>query len=266
MKRFGLNKNVPWLKIALPLVVVIFLVIGVKGTFRKYSGESEMPVPESPMAKHVKVPEKVFRGNLVGKKLVALTFDDGPSPETTPRLLDVLKEKGAVATFFELGIRMRGYPEISQRAKAEGHEVESHTMSHQNFAELSRGETEADLGEAKGVFKEVLGEEVRLVRMPYGNSTEASRGLVGTPLIYWSVDSRDWESKDAEKVRESILGATRDGSIVLMHDIYNSTVEAVAGVVDGLRAEGFEFVTVSELAEERGEKMESGETYFAFYP
>lgn len=264
--RFGINKNVPWLKIGLPIVVGAFLILGVRGTFRKNTGEQEMLTPEAPMRVQVKVPEKVFRGSLVGKKLVALTFDDGPGEGTTTRLLDILKEKGAVATFFQLGMRMRVMPEVSQRAKEEGHEVESHTMYHQNLVMLSKSEAEADIREAQGVYREVLGEENRLTRMPYGNSSEFTEGVVGTPLLYWSVDSRDWESKDAEKVREAVVGTTRDGSVVLMHDIYDSTIEAIPGVIDGLRAEGFEFVTVLELAEERGVKLERGETYFSFYP
>jgi len=240
--------------------------VGFRGTFRKYAGEREVLIPETPMRMQVKVPEKVFRGNLAGKKLVALTFDDGPGEGTTARLLDILKAKGAVATFFELGSSIERRPEVAKRARDEGHEVESHTMYHQNFAELSRGEAAEDFQETRRVFRDVFGEEMRLTRMPYGNSTGFSREEVGTPLIYWSVDSRDWESKDAEKVRDMVVSATRDGSIVLMHDIYDSTIDAVPGIIDGLREKGFEFVTVMELAEERGEELEEGETYIGFYP
>lgn len=264
--RFSINKSIPWLKIGIPVVLICFLVVGLRGTFKRYAGEGEVLSPEAPMRVQVQVPEKVFRGSLIGKKLVALTFDDGPGEGTTARLLDILKEKGAVATFFQLGMRMRGAPEVSQRAKAEGHEVETHTMYHQNLVAIPRGEAEADIREAQGVYREVLGEERRLTRMPYGNSNDFTADVAGSPLLYWSVDSRDWESKDAGKVQEAVISATRDGSVVLMHDIYDSTVDAVPGIIDGLRAEGFEFVTVLELAEERGVKLEAEETYFSFYP
>lgn len=264
--RFGINKSLPWLKIGLPIILIAFFVLGFRGTFRKDVGESSVLIPEAPMSLQVKVPERVFRGILAGKKLVALTFDDGPALDTTPKLLDILKEKNAVATFFQLGMRMKAMPEISQRTMEEGHEVASHTMYHQNLIAIPKEAAEADIKEAREVYREILGKDMQLVRMPYGNSNDFVAGIAEAPLIYWSVDSKDWESKDAEKVLDSVDATARDGSIVLMHDIYESTIEAVPRIIDELRADGFEFVTVTELAEERGIELNFGETYFSFYP
>ena len=262
--RFELKNEAPWLKIWMLIIMICLIIVGFKGMFRRNVGDTGAGSPEAPMKIHAEVPEKVFRRSVEGKKLVALTFDDGPEVETTGKLLDILKEKETVATFFELGVKVERNSEITRRAKNEGHEVESHTMYHQNLVTKTREEAESDIRAAKEVFLRVLGEEPKLTRMPYGNSNEFTKAAAGTPLIYWSVDSRDWESKDAEKIQEVIFATVKDGAIILMHDIYNTTVDAVPEVIDGLRAEGYEFVTVEELAGLRGKELQAQETYFSF--
>ena len=263
-RRRKIFKRVPWLKFAVPIILIFFVILGVSGTFKRFSGETEVIVPTAPMSIQPEVPERIFRGNLIGKKLVALTFDDGPSSATTMRLLDILKEKKAIATFFELGGMARNHPEITRRAAQEGHEVGSHTMWHQNLIAVSRSAAEGDINEAKAVFREILGEEPKLTRMPYGNSNAFTASVAGTPLVYWSIDTRDWESKNADSVTEIAVSRAYDGAIILMHDIYDSTVDAVPRIIDQLRNEGFEFVTVSELAELKGEELKNGETYVDF--
>lgn len=264
--RFGVNKRVPWLKFGVVGVIVFFGFLVFRGTFRYFSGEKGTVIPRTPMLSQVKVPERVFRGDLNGKKLVALTFDDGPYSETTPRLLDILKEKGAVATFFELGMRAKDNTEITKRVFEEGHEVGSHTMYHQDLIELSNEAVEGDIKEANAVFEEILGIKPKITRVPYGNSNQFIREHVKTPLIYWSVDTKDWETKDTNKVVEETMKATSDGAIILYHDIYGSTVDAIPIVIDQLRDQGYEFVTVSELAELRGVRLENGEVYTKFEP
>lgn len=264
--RSGINKKMPWLKFGLIGVFLFFAVLIFKGTLHYFSGESKVAVPKTPMSQHVKVPERVFRGDLTGKKLVALTFDDGPSRETTPRLLDILKEKAAVATFFELGMRADGEPDITKRIFEEGHEVGSHTMGHRNLVELPDGDIEWEIKEAESTFERLLGHKVPLTRVPYGNTNEKVREVTGTPLVYWSVDTKDWESKDSGKVVEETMRSVSDGAIVLYHDIYPSTVDAIPAVIDELRGQGYEFVTVSELSELRGVEMKKGETYSKFEP
>lgn len=267
LKISGVRRKIfaPWLKFAVLILSGFFIVIEMTGRFRYFSGENlKNVVPRTPMLIQAEVPERVFRGNLANKKLVALTFDDGPSAITTPKLLDILKEKGVVATFFELGGMMRNNPEVAQRTFKEGHEIASHTMYHQNLLRLSKIAVEADINEAKSVFVEVLGREAELTRLPYGNSNATIDEIVGTPIIYWTVDTRDWEVLDTGKVIENVLRTTREGSIVLMHDIYATTIDAVPEIVDRLREQGYEFVTVSELAEHKGVKLENGITYYGF--
>lgn len=264
--RYGINKVWPWFKVAVPIVLAFFAVLNFEGIFDNWAGEFEVVVPNAPMSRQVRVPDRMFRMSVVGKKLVALTFDDGPSATTTSRLLDILYEKAAIATFFELGSKMASNPEISQRVAEQGHEIGSHTMWHQNLIVVSRAAVREDIEKAKEVYREVLGKEVGIMRMPYGNSDGFVAEVVGVPLIYWTVDTRDWAVLNAQMVADNAVGAVFDGAIVLMHDIYDSTVDAVGVIIDELRAQGYEFVTVSELAKIRGVTMNGGETYYSFRP
>ena len=195
---------------------------------------------------------------LKGKKLVALTFDDGPSAATTGRLLDILKEKGVKVTFFVLGIMVEKWPEVVQRAIAEGHEVENHTMGHKKFTRMNQGAVEWEIARAREVIEAVTGQGVKYLRTPYGIVTDSSKLM---PIVLWSVDPQDWKDKNAQTVRERVVGAVHDGAIVLMHDIYGTTVDAVAGIIDDLRAQGYEMVTVNELFENRGVVTEVGVVY-----
>lgn len=203
-----------------------------------------------------------------GRPLVALTFDDGPSGVTTPQLLDILKAKGVKATFFVLGGPLNSRPDICQRAEAEGHEVESHTMTHRNLEKATLGEIQWEVASMNQLFQEKLGHLPNLTRPPYGNGIRRAEVTqnIGTPMIYWSVDTEDWRSRNAAAVQARVRQDTYDGAIILMHDIYQSTVDAVPGIIDELRARGYEFVTVEELARARGVTMANGVTYFNFRP
>lgn len=212
--------------------------------------------------------QQVAQAATNGQPLVALTFDDGPSGVTTPQLLDILKAKGVRATFFVLGGPLRSRPDIAQRAEAEGHEVESHTMTHRNLEKATLGEIQWEVASMNQLFQEKLGHLPSLTRPPYGNGirrVEVTQNI-GTPMIYWSVDTEDWRSRNAAAVQAQVRQNTYDGAIILMHDIYQSTVDAVPGIIDELRARGYEFVTVEELAKARGVTMASGVTYFNFRP
>lgn len=201
-----------------------------------------------------------------GKKLVALTFDDGPSTVTTGRLLDILKAKGVKATFFVVGSMASRAPDLLKREVAEGHEVGSHSSYHQDLSKLGAADLQADVANMDRIFTEVLGRKAEIVRPPYGAVSDIMRGYLGKPMIYWSVDPMDWKYRDAATVRANVVGATYDGAIVLMHDIHASTVDAVAGIIDDLRAQGYEFLTVSELAAARGVGLTSGVVYYNFKP
>lgn len=222
----------------------------------------EKPAEEQPTEEPAKPTVPVTNG----KKLVALTFDDGPSTVTTGRLLDILKEKGVKATFFVVGSMASRAPELLKREAAEGHEVGSHSSYHQDLSKLGAADLQADVANMDRIFTEVLGRNVGIVRPPYGAVSDIMRGYLGKPMIYWSVDPMDWKYRDAATVRANVVGATYDGAIVLMHDIHASTVDAVAGIIDDLRAQGYEFLTVSELAAALGVGLANGVVYYNFRP
>ena len=215
----------------------------------------------APMAHHVRI-----KRDITGKKLVAITFDDGPSGTTTSRLLDILYEKDTPATFFMLGKMAREVPDIVRRAEKEGHIVASHTMYHQNLIRISPAAMADDIAESKAVFKNILGHEPTLTRPPYGNVNDRVRGEINTPLILWSVDPLDWKSKNVDNILTITKEQVHDGAIILMHDIYDTTVDAVPVVIDELRKEGYDFVTVPELAKIRGVDLEPGTAYYNFRP
>jgi peptidoglycan/xylan/chitin deacetylase (PgdA/CDA1 family) len=231
--------------------------------------EEKLPVVPAPAPEELSPTSPVVSPSeaepLKDRKLVALTFDDGPSAVTTPRLLDILGEQEVKATFFVLGSRVKRYPEVVKRAAAAGHQVGSHTMNHKNLAKLSADAGAAEINNAATALREVLGTAPTLMRPPYGEVNETVKRLAGTPLILWSVDPQDWKYRNTDTVYQNVVSKTRDGSIVLMHDIYATTVEAAERIVVELKRVGYTFVMVDELIGARGTR-ENGRTYRHLYP
>ena len=182
------------------------------------------------------------------KKVVALTFDDGPSRFTTPRLLDVLKEKRVKVTFFVLGVMAQNGRDIVRREVEEGHEVQSHTMYHGDFRKMSAEQIRDDMNRYDNLMNGITGGKPTLVRPPYGVVTQLAREVINRPFICWDVDTMDWKHRNAETVRARTISGIHNGAVVLMHDIHATTVDAVPAIIDELRGMGYEFVTVSELA------------------
>ena len=194
-------------------------------------------------------------------KYVALTFDDGPQPETTERLLDGLRQRGASATFFLVGERAAACPELVRRMKAEGHQVGSHTWSHVRLQGANVQTILEETGRAQQLLTQILGEGSYWLRPPYGLLDEQERALLDVPLIKWSVDPRDWESRDTAKVVEAVMGTVQENSIVLLHDIYPTSVEAALQIIDMLTPQGYRFVTVEELLALNGVEPQAGTMY-----
>ncbi len=253
-------KSWKWLKIGLPLMFLLGFVGWMRGWLREDAGYERARV-DAPMQKQVKT---LARRSPYGKKLVALTFDDGPGAEITDQLLAILREKEVVATFFMLGKMAQRYPEVVKRVKAEGHEIGSHTMNHANLNRLRADSVAIEVEQAKDVFQSVLGETPRLTRPPYGIVNSAVREKAGAPLILWRVDPEDWRYQDAEVVKGRTVSYAFDGAIILLHDVYATSVTAAGLIIDELRAQGYEFVTVSELARFKGVEMQKGGVYGAF--
>lgn len=257
-----LDVRFPWLKILTVLVIGGVAVLDLLNLTISRIEEEEGVLKVAPMMQHVKATERT----LEGKMLVALTFDDGPFGETTPKLLDILTEKDAPATFFMLGMMAERYPEIVQRVYKERHEVASHSMYHQNLVRLEPEAMRADLDQSKGVFKAILGQGPAYVRPPYGNYNDFVAAAATRPLILWSVDTEDWLNKNTDAIVATAMSEVHDGAVILMHDIYPTSVEAVPALIDALRGAGYELATVKELAKARGVTLAPGEAYYNFRP
>ena len=197
------------------------------------------------------------------EKLIALTFDDGPHPQHTAVLLDGLRERGAKATFFLVGCQVELAPELVERMAAEGHQIGVHTLEHKQVNGLSRVDFDRQVESLRRVLYPLVGERELWLRPPYGIMDENTLRWADGPVVLWSVDPEDWKDGDAKRIVRHITDRVRDGDIVLLHDIYPASVEAALQVVDRLRADGWRFVTVEQLLQQKGRGGESGRVYRA---
>lgn len=189
------------------------------------------------------------------KPYIAMTFDDGPHPVHTPRLLDMLKRRNIKATFYVIGNKVEQYPHIVRRIVAEGHEIGNHTWKHDNLQKLSGPQVLADLKRSTNAIAKVTGVRPRTMRPPYGALYNTQRQMImdnlGMPSIFWDVDPQDWKRPGPSVVASRIVQGTKPGSIVLAHDLHGPTVDAMPAALDGLLRKGHQFVTVSQLLAEK---------------
>lgn len=199
------------------------------------------------------------------KPMVAITYDDGPGKYTN-QILDVLEKYNARATFFVVGKNVNGYPSTVKRAYNMGCEIGNHTYSHVYLTKQSVADLKTQISKTDAAVKAATGVTTQILRPPYGSyKTNTVKANVGKPIIMWSVDTRDWEHKSASKTLASVKSNVKDGSIILMHDIHKSTANAAESVVSYLKKQGYQLVTVSELAYYRGTTMKNGVGYGNFY-
>ena len=181
------------------------------------------------------------------KGKVALTFDDGPHPVCTPQLLDGLKKRDVKVTFFVTGENVESYPEIVKRASEDGHLIGNHTFHHVQLTAANSDDFKKEIISTNDIIQEVTGKETSFIRPPYGSWDKKYEKELNMFPVLWDVDPLDWCSTNVDKIVRSVLAGTKENSIILMHDSYDSTVTAALQVVDILKAEGYEFVTVDEI-------------------
>lgn len=189
------------------------------------------------------------------KPMIALTFDDGPRTSVTGRILDSLKASGAKATFFMVGSNVNANQGVIKRMAAQGFEVGNHTHDHKYLTKLSADQIVNQVGSANRKSQAACGISPVLVRPPGGFIDARSLsvlGNMGMPAIMWSIDTRDWQHRNAQKTIDIVLRQVKDGDIILMHDIYSTSADAAAVLIPELTARGYQLVTVSELASYRG--------------
>lgn len=216
-------------------------------------GSQEGYVPEETPA-----PEKAEKE----KKTIALTFDDGPS-SFTGRLLDCLEKNNAKATFFMVGKEIESFPDEVKRMEKLGCELGNHTYSHTDLTTLSSEEISNEIGTVDKLLYDLAGHGATVVRPPYGSINDNVRSTVGTPMMLWSVDTLDWETEDVQKIVDTVMSSAEDGAVILMHDIFKTSVDAAEIIIPKLIKEGYDLVTVHELAEKKGITMEPGTAYGA---
>ena len=193
---------------------------------------------------------------------VALTFDDGPTPAHTARLLDGLKERNVRATFFLAGYRLEGNEALVRRMRAEGHQIGNHSYDHVQLITLTAAQALEDLTRCDLALCTLLGEGDYWVRPPYGSIDRQTLEGLDVPVIGWSVDPLDWSEKDARKVADHIIQNAKDGDIILLHDCYAGTVEAALQAIDALLERGLQPVTVQQLLARNGGEAEGGCIYY----
>lgn len=199
------------------------------------------------------------------KPMVALTFDDGPYVRSTVPILDTLKDYNVVATFFVLGNRVPNHKEIVQRMAKEGNEIGNHTYSHKQLTTLTPKELKEQINRTQNIIFEVVGDKPKIMRPTYGSYDNKLRSEINMPMILWSIDPQDWKSQNPEEIANHILSRVKDGDIILMHDIFKATADAVEIIIPELINRGFQLVTVSELYESKGRVLQVGNIYSNSY-
>lgn len=197
-------------------------------------------------------------------KSVALTFDDGPSSEWTPKILDELKKAGIKATFFMIGKHVAQYPQIARRVAAEGHEIGNHTYKHDTLIYYKKGELKKEIEAAEEIIKQVTGQAPRYFRPPKAWLTKREKKKIkemGYEIVLWSLNSKDWVTFDDKYIIKFLLRHIQPGDIILFHDAggvfgtengdRHETVKTIPRLVEKLREKGFRFVTISELSKLR---------------
>jgi len=182
-----------------------------------------------------------------GIKQIALTFDDGPDPKFTIQILETLDKYDAKATFFMLGSRVEYYPEIAKKVQEAGHELGNHTWTHPDLTKANVEKIRNEINDTSSIIENVTGQKATAFRPPYGAVNKTVRSQTNLPVVLWDVDTLDWKHRDQNQLLEQVRGATNDGSIILMHDIHQSTADGLDAVLAYLQSEGYTFVKVSEL-------------------
>ena len=178
---------------------------------------------------------------------VALTFDDGPHPVYTKSLLDGLRERGVKATFFVVGENIPGNEKLIAQMEKDGHLIGNHTYNHADISKLSDEKNCEELQKTSDLVKQITGHGTAYVRPPFGNWKDSMDCQVSMIAVKWTIDTLDWQSRNAAEIVNKVMQQISDHDMILMHDYYATSVDAALQIVDKLKEEGYEFVTVEEL-------------------
>ena len=192
-------------------------------------------------------PKEQEEGAVLETRKIALTFDDGPHSVYTEEMLNVLEEAEVPATFFLLGQNIEGREELVQKIAEKGHLIGNHTMDHVQLNHQTYEKALEQIRASNQVISQITGQTPVYIRPPFGEWSKELQEEVDMTAVLWDVDPVDWKVKNTETVVKRILKNARDGDIILLHDVYGTSVDAALEIVDQMRAEGYEFVTVDEI-------------------
>lgn len=195
------------------------------------------------------------------KKAIALTFDDGPNNTKTKKIVDLLSQNKMHGTFFMVGNRMASAPGVVNYVLEHQNEIGSHSYSHSNMKRLKKEQLIEEEKNTNKIYKEITGRDLTLLRPPYGNVNELMKETMNYIFINWNIDTEDWRYRNKDHIYNEVISKVEDGDIILMHDLYDSTIEAVEKLLPELYVRGFQVVTVTELANLKGKNLEFKKVY-----
>jgi len=196
-------------------------------------------------------------------KYIAFTFDDGPSRYTN-ELLDGLKERDVKVTFFLLGCLCEKYPETVKRIVKEGHQIGNHGYDHQILSRLKQDEIESQIKKTNQIIKKITGVEPEIIRPAYGIYNHRMAKYIKMPIILWSIDTMDWRLRNSKRIYRNNVNKIKDGDIILFHDKFKSSIKSALMLIDELMDEGYEFLTISDLAKTKNITLKQTKEYFYF--
>lgn len=193
----------------------------------------------------------------LNQKVIALTFDDGPKQGTTDKILDLLTKYNAHATFFVLGSMAEKNPDLLKRMSKEGQEIGNHTYNHKQMTKLTDEEIYTELKQTENLIQKITGKTSELMRPPYGSIDVRVRNVLNDDMevMLWNIDTEDWKCRNTDEIVQEVMNNAADGKVILMHDIYQTSVEAVSIILEKLSSQGYKFVSASELLEIQKRRM-----------
>lgn len=237
------------------LLAFFVLIMAIDVVYQEYGSDkissciSSVSTDNSDTSDNADTSKTSSQDETAAPKRIALTFDDGPHPKYTPKLLDGLKERNVKATFFVIGQSAANYPDILKRITEEGHLLGNHTYSHVQLSCIPVNTAISEINQTNDVIVNATGVFPSYIRPPYGSMPKSLKSETDLIPVLWTVDPRDWSVLNTDSVVKHVVKNAKDGDIILLHDIFETSVDAALIIIDELSKEGFVFVTVDELVQ-----------------
>ncbi len=231
------------------VILYLFCVLNLTGISLDFKIEEKMHYNDAQAVKETVSEQVSGETSEYGDmpKKIALTFDDGPNIACTGRLLDGLKKRNVRATFFVIGKNVKENPKLTKRIYEEGHMIGNHTYSHIDMSKVSEGKAGKELKKTSRMVHAITGEYPQYMRPPYGVCSQSLEESLDMILVRWTIDPLDWKTENTDDIVKKVVTKAEENDIILLHDCYNSSVDAALKIIDILQKKGYEFVTVDEL-------------------